>query len=151
MKTNQPTLAELAKASGISTKTLARYKAKGVNIFDAAALRAHAGGNKHAPASLESPDLRAAKLRKINLECERIALALDVERKKLLPIDEVRADIICIAASQRAEDMALVALAGTWEGLTAADMHERALEWFDSKCRNLQHEFAKINEITRVD
>ena len=129
-----PSLAALAKKTGVSLSTIKRHKAAGVDVFNPSALRKHAQEQKHAPPALTSPELREAKLRKINLECEKIAFALDCERKLFVPISELTADMVRIGSTMRGELARFVGDSGNLAGLQAAEIHTRCRKWADGLC-----------------
>lgn len=89
-------------------------------------------------------DKETLERRKLRAQWLKEEFRLDVEKRKYIPVDEVRADMVRIASAQRAEDMRLVGDVGTWAGLSAVEMHERALAWFDEKCRALHDAFSSL-------
>ncbi len=137
-------VAKIAKAAGISTRTVNRYREQGVNVSDPAALRAHADAQKHTPKALESGELRAAKLRKIDLECQRLALLVEIDRKRYIPVEDVIRDMTRIGAATRGELSAFLRELPGWAGMTPAEIESRAKAGFDTICRNLSNETAKL-------
>jgi hypothetical protein len=86
--TPPPSLAALSRKVGITRETLRKWKSEGVNIDDPKELakRIEAMRKSAAPGSLSD-----AKLKKTLLECERIQLALDTEKAKYFPKEDVLA------------------------------------------------------------
>jgi hypothetical protein len=101
--TPPPSLAALSRQTGITRESLRKWKSEGVNIDDPTELakRIEAMRKNAVPGSLSD-----AKLRKTLLECERIQLALDTEKGRYFPKEDVLAliralDHFCVLVWKR--------------------------------------------------
>lgn len=81
------TQAQLANLVGVSRQTIADWKRAGVDMSDLPALQARAAAAKARQAA--TPELAAARLRKIRAEADRQELAAARERGTLTPAAEV--------------------------------------------------------------
>lgn len=145
MKTKtKPTLKELSKLTGISVSSLSRYRRAGIDVTDAKAVQAYVAEQKHAPRASEPPDLRAARLRKLTLEADRIEHALNVQRGLYVAVAEVERDMSRIGAATLA---AMQKMRGDVPNLAGRDESECAA-WIDEKieriCSDLKSEMAAL-------
>jgi DNA-binding XRE family transcriptional regulator len=81
------TQSQLAQTIGVSRQTIADWRRGGADLTDIEALRARAAAAKQRQAT--TPELSAAKLRKITAEADRQELAAARERGTLTPAAEV--------------------------------------------------------------
>lgn len=74
----------------------------------------------------EPADIKEAKLRKLVLECDRLQLKLDEERKALIPFATVDAWLSQIAAAVDSAFDSIIAEVPTWTGYTPAKAQAEA-------------------------
>lgn len=87
-KPKHGSLKALAESSGIPYQTLSRWKIEGTFVHDPAALAERISRKREtAPASITE-----ARLEKLQLESQRIKLALDIERGKFVAVDAIYQD-----------------------------------------------------------
>ncbi len=135
--TKKPTLADLAREADVSLSTLLRYRAAGVDVTDPEEIRAYGETLKNRPRGAETAEMREARLRKINLEADRIEHALGVQRGLFISAQEVRNDMLRIGAAVRGAMEVLRADVPTWEGLPASTLEKRINDAIESIYRNL--------------
>ncbi|MCX8496160.1 MAG: hypothetical protein ORN51_08265 [Akkermansiaceae bacterium] len=87
MTAKQPSLAALARSSGISRETLRVWKSQGIDIFQPEQLLARIGGKK----GKSTGKLAELKEQKLRLECQRLEAIILREEELLVPTEEVLA------------------------------------------------------------
>ena len=121
----QPTQRELAARYGLSRRTIASYRAAGVNVASAAAVRRHQQTLRHCGLlpgrSAPGSALARAKLALLSAKADKAELRARQLRRDLVPADQVRADVERIRATVERELLALAdslppALAGREPG-----------------------------------
>lgn len=83
------TQAEYCALYGLSRSTIERYQAAGAPLDDPNALKEWASKQRSRPASLDPANINDAKLKKLGLECERLAFRLEVDRGLFTPNEKV--------------------------------------------------------------
>lgn len=94
-KTKQATRAQLSVQYGISVPAIDRAKAKGVDVADPGAMIEYLE-NRERPGKTDSTpgsaDYQAARTKLVNLQCEKIRLAIDREQGAL--VDRTTVDAV---------------------------------------------------------
>ena len=98
-KKTTKTLAQYAQDYDISASTIKRWKAKGAPLDDPEKLKAWAAENRTTPEAFESQPLKAAQIKKLMLECDRLTFRISVDKGKFIPVEEVVADFTAAGAA----------------------------------------------------
>jgi hypothetical protein len=133
-KPKHGSLKALAESSGIPYQTLSRWKIEGTFVHDPAALAERISRKREtAPASITE-----ARLEKLQLESQRIKLALDIERGKFVAVDAIYQDARNIATLVReAHGRATNDLPPLLAGRTAAEVSQLLKKYFREMQTNL--------------
>lgn len=141
--------AELAKKFNCDPKTIERADAAGAPLDDVEALsnwfaerRTGPSGEGIGAGNLAS--LADMKIEKLRCECERLKIKIDAEKKRLIPVDQVRRDMVRIGNAFRSELMRFAGDIPNWEGLPAAQLQARVDEKVESLCTELANAFADL-------
>lgn len=132
------TQAELAAELGVSRRTIANWKADGIDLDDIEALRLRAASIKSRAEANE--DLAAAKLRKLRAEADRQETAAARERGELVEASGIRRQGEAIGRAMQAELARLEGnLPGMLAGRKAAEIARVLKAEFRAALTNLQH------------
>ena len=141
--------AEFAAQYNCATKTIARARKAGAPLNDPQAMADWFAGRKNSPAS--APDiggksslLADVKLQKLQKEVERLQIRIDVEKKKLIPLDDARSQMTRIASAMRSELLRFAGDVPNWQGLSASEMQLRVDAQVRSMCENLHDQFSEL-------
>lgn len=99
---------------------------------------------EHGDELKEAADKDALECRRLLAQCKGLERKNDVEAGLYIPIDTVRADLLRIGSATRAAFSRVRAEAPTWEGLTAAQIEQRAIALEDSVCADLHDATSKL-------
>jgi hypothetical protein len=141
--------AELAKKFNCDPKTIERADAAGAPLHDIEALsnwfaerRTGPTGEGVGTGNLSS--LADMKIEKLRCECERLKIKIDAEKKRLIPADHVRRDMVRIGNAFRSELMRFAGDVPNWEGLPASQLQARVDEKLESLCTELSNAFSEL-------
>lgn len=125
---------DYAARFNVDERTIRNWKKKGYNLDDPEKLEQQIGKQRHLPRNFEpATSLNSARIRKTNLECEKLHFQLEVERGKYTSNDKIRDDLIKIGSATKASLLRLEnELPPILEGLTAEDMQIKIKEAVDS-------------------
>ena len=99
MKSELPTNKELAEALGVSIRRVGQLKTEGLPADSIAAAIAWRQNKQAGDSSSEA--LRAERIRLVRAQAERHEVENEVRRGELLPIGEVKRDIIIVTSKAR--------------------------------------------------
>jgi translation initiation factor 2 alpha subunit (eIF-2alpha) len=140
-------MAQLAIKYGVAYDVIRKAHAEGVDVYDENAMAdriAKRMPNTISTASGKVGSLADVKIEKLRKETERLQLKIDAEKKRLVPIDQVRRDMVRIANAVRSELMRFAGDVPNWEGLKAAEMQRRVDEKVEAMCTDLADAFGEL-------
>jgi hypothetical protein len=108
----KPSLAALARETGIARETLRSWQAQGVNIYDRRELLQRAEHRK----TSHTGELGQLKTEKLRLECERLRAAIDREEGRTIELAQAEALFSRIGAELRARLL-------SWRGTLVPELH----------------------------
>jgi len=138
--------AELAERYGVDARSIRSYRAAGAPMYDLEKMDAWIAAQRKAP-PMDPTRLNSmadAKLAKLQKEIERLQIRIDTERKRLIPLDEVRANMVRIASAMRSELLRFAGDCPNWEGLRASEMQVRIDAQVRSMCEQLSDQFSEL-------
>ncbi|MEX1115551.1 MAG: hypothetical protein WEB53_09890 [Akkermansiaceae bacterium] len=126
--------AALAEMAGVSPRTLTNWRRdEGINLDDTAAVLLRAKDVVKADEGKDTA-LRAAKLRKIELECQRIESAIARENEMFLPTLECLEAAKCVGTVFRLRMLEMAGrLPGILAGLSAGEIHKTLIREIDGE------------------
>lgn len=138
--------AELAARYGVDERRVRDYRAAGAPLDDIEAMDKWMEERRTAPPMdpTRLNSLADAKLAKLQKEVERLQIRIDSERKRLIPLDDVRANMVRIASAMRAELLRFAGDCPNWEGLKASEMQVRIDSQVRSMCEQLSDQFSEL-------
>jgi DNA-binding transcriptional MerR regulator len=138
--------AELAARYGVDARSIRNYRAAGAPIDELEQMDAWVAAQRKAPPMDPSRlnSMADAKLAKLQKEIERLQIRIDSERKRLIPLDDVRANMVRIASAMRAELLRFAGDCPNWEGLKASEMQVRIDSQVRSMCEQLSDQFSEL-------
>ncbi len=148
-KPTRPTLKEMATATGFCVSTLQRYAAQGCDVFDSAAVKKHALGKQNPPRRADTPEMAATRQKLLEVQIERHEHFLKVARGEVVPVEEVRRDMIRVAMAVRTALQRLEADAPSWAGLSANVMDANVRSCIDRICADLHDATSSIYQSGR--
>jgi len=125
---NKPSDAELGRQFGVDGRTIRTWRKEDAPLGDPQAMSEWIAERHRGPVGREPSTLSAAKLRKIELECERLAMGNAETKGDLVAKKTVIADMRVIAAAMMAMDNALIGECPAWAGLKPHELQHRAKE-----------------------
>lgn len=138
--------ATLAERYGVDERSIRNYKKLGAPLHDLEAMDEWIAQKRTIPgmdpARLNT--LADAKLAKLQKEVERLQIRIDTERKRLIPLDDVRANMVRIASAMRSELLRFAGDVPNWEGLRASEMQVRIDAQVKSMCEQLSNQFSEL-------
>jgi DNA-binding transcriptional MerR regulator len=148
-KTLQKTDSEYAEKFKCSVKTIRRAREAGAPLDDVDAMSDWFAASKNSPKGSaeiggKSAQMAEAKLAKLQKEVERLQIRIDTERKRLIPLEEVRANMVRIASAMRSELLRFAGDVPNWEGLKATEMKSRTDAQVRIMCEQLNDQFSEL-------
>lgn len=145
-KTNRSQDAELAARYGVDPRRVRDYRAAGAPVDDIESMDRWMENLRKAPKMdpTRLNSLADAKLAKLQKEVERLQIRIDSERKRLIPLDDVRSNMVRIASAMRAELLRFAGDVPNWEGLRASEMQVRVDAQVRSMCEQLSDQFSEL-------
>jgi hypothetical protein len=130
-------MSALAETTGVPYQTLSRWKREGTDIFSPPALAERMERTKQAPAE----SITSARLKKLNLESDRLRLQVDSERGKLVDAGLVYSDARSIGSQvrQRLTKAASNDLPPLLAGRSASEVKVLLTKYFRDLCAELSH------------
>ena len=125
---NGPSDRELGRQYGVDGRTIRTWRKDLAPLNDPKAMLEWIASRHKGPIGSQPSSLTAAKLKKLELECERLAMGNEEAKGDLVPKKKVVADMRIIAAAMMALDNALIGECPAWAGLKPHELQKRAKE-----------------------
>ena len=141
MKSELPTNKELAEALGVSVRRIGQLRSEGMPVDSIK--DAHQWRQNKLAGDSSSEALRAERIRLVRAQAERHEVENEVRRGELLPIGEVRADVVKVSTLARDRFLRMSHdLPPRLEGLSADKIakiiHDEVTETLENLCRDFQ-------------